>query len=412
MAMPPQVSGMAFPVETGAQERSNYLTLGAMGEAGYVVNVTYGYGAGMLPAINDETYTLTPMIKFDRTNTRVHADVAYSPSWVFYQHTTTLNQSNQNAIGELDYRISPHSGVILHDTFLKTDNAFSVPLSQSGGGVSAAPGNTGSLVIAPYANQISNDGGGTFSYQFSAKSMIGLGGGAAQLDYPNTRQVPGLYNSDTYTGNAFLNQRISSRQYMGVTGNYFYITETPPGGKNSTTQTTAFLPFYTLYPRRNILLSVSAGPLYYDVVYPPLSNVTGWAPSMMASLHADEQHLTFSTSYQRTVTAGGGLLGAFTTDIAALEIREMLSRTWTAGVYGNYTNNKGLESLKTVVVEHGHTETVGSSIVHMLGPHMTMELGYDFLHQTYAGIPLLNNSPSSQKVYGNLQYQLTRPLGR
>ncbi|HEX4038320.1 MAG TPA: hypothetical protein VHX37_09705 [Acidobacteriaceae bacterium] len=409
MAMPPAVSGEAYPVETGAEERSNYLSIGVAGGAAYETDVFYGTG---LVGTNDETYSLWPSIRLDRSEPRLKASLTYNPGFLFYQHTTELNQTSQNANGSLDFRTSPHSHIALNDSFRKTSDQFSEPYSFLGGTVSGAPGVAAVLALAPYANQISNQGGGVYSYQFSQNAMMGVGGGASELDYPNSLEAAGLYNANTYKGNGFYNLRFSRRQYTGVTVNYSNTTEYTGTGHNSQTQTTAFLPFYSFYPRAKVVVSVSAGPQYYVTSFPPYPTQSGWAPSILVSTHAELQRLSGSLTYQRSVGAGGGLLGVFTTDSAEAAFHMMLSRTWSLGASADYDNNKVLSKSNGVNAENGHMLTAGGALTHMLTEHLSAEMGFNFLHESYEGIAVIANAPDSKRVYGTLEYQLRRPLGR
>jgi hypothetical protein len=303
----------------------------------------------------------------------------------------------------------------VYDSFLKTSNVFSQPYSLSGGTISGSPGTPGALAIAPYADQILNHGGGLYSYQFSKDAMIGVGGGASELDYPNSREAVGLYDANTYSGNAFYNLRLTGRQYIGVTGDYFNITESAVTG-GGRTQTTAALPFYTFYPRKNIFLSVSGGPQYYTATFQPAPPLKGWAPTVMASAHAEVERAAFSASYQRTVTAGGGLLGVFTTNAGSAEFRLQLSRTWGIGFSGSYTStiadDAGQVGVLAVAGENGHVVRAAGSVAHNLSQRVSAEVGYDYLRQDYAGIPVVANAPDTQRVYGTILYQLRRPLGR
>lgn len=417
MAPPPPVSGTAFPVSFVSPERSNYLSIGVTGGAAYGTNVLPGVSA--VP-INDEIYSVWPSINFDRVTERFHENFAYSPGFQFYQHTSALNQSTQSAAGALDYRPTPHSLFNLHDDFAKTANVFSTPYSLTGGTVSGSAGLPATLVIAPYADQITNDGGGLFSYQFSRDAMIGAGGGATELDFPDTTETTGLYNANTYDGSAFYNQRLSRRHYAGVAGDYFDITEYPAAGTgNGETRTSAIMPFYTYSTksgmtdaRSSVTVSLAGGVQYHDVAFPGAPVVTGWSPVGLASVHAESPRATFSLSYQRTTTAGGGLLGAFTTNAARTDLRLRLTPTWTLGASGGYTNNKEIVPVAALIGEGGHSITVAGSVVHDLSQNLAAEVGYDFLHQDYALVPLIAIAPDSQRVYGTLRYHLRRPLGR
>jgi hypothetical protein len=39
-------------------------------------------------------------------------------------------------------------------------------------------------------------------------------------------------------------------------------------------------------------------------------------------------------------------------------------------------------------------------------------MGYTRLHQTYADIPAIANTPNRQRVWASVSYQFQRPLGR
>ena len=413
MAAPPSAGGMAFPARTGSEERSNYLSIGLVAGVGYDTNVYYG--EGIAPEA-DETYSILPTVQIDRTSERLHENLSYNPGFLFYQQATALNEVSENATGEVDYRVSPHSNVSVYDSFLKTSNVFSQPYSLSGGTISGSPGTPGALALAPYADQILNHGGGLYSYQFSRNAMFGVGGGASELDYPNSGEAVGLYNANTYSGNAFYNLRLTPRQYLGATVDYFNVTESAAKAGGGQTQTVAVLPFYTFYPRKNIFLTVSGGPQYYTATFEPAPPVKGWSPTVMASAHAEVERAAFSASYQRTVTAGGGLLGVFTTNSGSAEFRLQLSRTWGMGCSGSYAStaadNAGQAGITAVAGENGHVVRAAGSLSHILSPRVSAEVGYDYLRQDYAGIPAVANAPNTQRVYGTIQYQLRRPLGR
>jgi hypothetical protein len=408
MTVPPPVSGAAFPTSFGSGERSNYLSIGVMGGASYDTNILYS--AGQAP-VNDEVYSIWPTARIDRTTPRLHADLSYSPGFLLYQHVTALNQWSQTASGQIDYHISPHGTLNLHDTFAKTSNVFSAPYSLEGGTVSGSPETPPALVLTPYADEISNMAGGVYSYQFGRNAMFGAGGGAAELDFPNISQAGGLYNANSYDGNAFYDLRISRRQYVGVTVSYMDTTEYLTNG-SSPTWTNAVLPFYTFTFGNKISVSVAGGPQYYNSTFAPLPAVEGWAPSALASIHATVARASFSLSYQRTVAAGGGLVGAFNTDSGGVDIRMQMTPSWSVGGSGSYTNNQALVPSVAAIEEGGHTLSVAESLMHNLGQHLTAEVGYDYLHQDYTGIAVINGAPSSQRVYGTIHYQLRRPIGR
>jgi hypothetical protein len=86
------------------------------------------------------------------------------------------------------------------------------------------------------------------------------------------------------------------------------------------------------------------------------------------------------------------------------------------GCSGSYAStaadNAGQAGITAVAGENGHVVRAAGSLSHILSPRVSAEVGYDYLRQDYAGIPAVANAPNTQRVYGTIQYQLRRPLGR
>lgn len=408
MVAPPPVSGQAFSTHPTSEERSNYLTIGLMGEIAYVSNVLPG--SGSVP-VNDETYSIRPSISFDRSSFRLRESFSYDPGFMFYKTVTALNQTTENASGSISYRTSPHSNVSVSDSLLKSSNVFNQPFSIAAGTVSGSQAIQAATVITPFADVVSNNGTGEYTYQISETGMVGASGEVTELDYPNPTQAPGLYNANGYGGRAFYNALLSKRQYIGASYEYANVTENGSTGNIATT-TNAVAPFYTFYPRQNVSFSVTGGPQYYSAKVPQEEAVNGWSPSVVVSMHVGMPRATYSASYQRTVTGGGGLIGAFTMQSGSLDARVQLNRRWGAGFSMNYTDEKNVVPMSVLGEQGGHTVMGTASVERHLGQHATAELGYDYLREHYSAIQAVNLSPNSQRVYVTISYTLRRPLGR
>jgi hypothetical protein len=408
MVAPPPVSGQAFSSHPTSEERSNYLTIGLMGEVAYVSNVLPG--SASVP-VNDETYSIRPSLSFDRSSLRLRESFSYNPGFMFYQTVTALNQSTENASGSISYRTSPHTNLSVSDSFLKSSNVFNQPFSLATGTVSGSQASQAAIVITPFADVISNNGTTEFTYQISETGMLGVSGGVTELDYPNPTQAPGLYNANGYSGTGFYNTRLSKRQYIGASYEYANVTENGSIG-NISTATNAVDPFYTFYPQHNISFSVSVGPQYYSATVPQTGTVSGWSPSVVGSMHVGTPRATYSASYQRTVTGGGGLIGAFTMQNGSLDARVQLSRTWGTGFSMSYVDEKNVLPMSVLGEQGGHMFMGVASVERHLGQHATAELGYDYLREHYSAIQAINLSPNSQRVYITISYTLRRPLGR
>jgi hypothetical protein len=414
MLTPPPVDGEAYPTTVGSEARSNYLSVGLVINTAYDNNVP---GIDSATPVGDVTYSISPTIALDQTTSRQHRMLTYSPGFTFYQHTSALNETDQNAALNFQYLVSQHTTLTLTDTFQKSSNIFNQPYPLSGGPISGSTQSPPS-VVAPFADRLSNTANARLSYQFSGNGTIGAAATASELNFPNPAEASGLGDSNSLGGSAFYNQRLSRSQYIGVTYQYLKSqnnsVNVQAGPVNSQTeiQTHTLLPFYTIYLGSAFSLSLSGGPQHVELAQPPLPTTGSWTPSVMASIGWQRSHTNFVASYSRTVSAGMGLLGAFDSNSVNASARWQIARTWTLGSAVTYAINKNVSPLFSSSSPGGHTISGSLSVQHSVGEHFSADLGYQSLRQSYSGIAVISNAPDSNRVFISLSYQFIRPLGR
>ncbi len=424
MMTPAPVSGEAYPTAVGGSTtRSNYLRTGWVINTAYSDNVVGG-GANR---VSDTSYSIWPTIAIDQTTSRVHWMLNYSPGFTIYQHTSSLNQADQNMALNFRYRLSPHVTASLRESFQKTSNVFNQPNPLSGGAVSGSPQPPTIVVIAPTADQLTNMASMQLTYQFSRNGMIGVAGAFTNLHYPNQAEVPGLYDSSSSGGSAFYNHRLSKMHYVGATYQYSRILADPLNATAGTqtsatldyslnapseTQTNAILLFYTIYLKPTLSFSISGGPQRYSVVQSPLPVYHSSSPALAASMSWQGLHTNFAASYLRVITSGGGLVGAFHSNGANASVHWQLARMWSAGFAVSYLTNKNVTPSSFVSSSGGHTVFGTVSLQHPLSEHFNVGFGYTRLQQSYSGIPAISNVPDTNREFISISYQFARPLGR
>jgi hypothetical protein len=404
MQTPPPVNGQAYPMAVGAETRSNYLRGGLKFTTGYSDNVL---GYNVLP-INDADYSIYSAIALDKTTSRVHLDLSYSPGFTVYQHTSSYNRTTQDLGANFRYRLSPHVEVTLQDGLLKTSNVLSQPYLVSEGAISgsAPPLIT---VISPVADVLANVATAQLTYQFSRTGMIGAQGTFGNQDYLNQNEAQGLYDSSSRGGSAFYTHRLSRKHYIGATYQYSRIFVYPVNAL-SEIQTNTVLLFYTIYLTPTFSLSLSGGPQHFSIFQSPLPAYSSWQPTLTASMGWQGRHTNIVGSYSRTVSGGGGLVGAFQSTTAVASARRQLARTWNAGAAASYMTNDNLTpSYLLSTEEGGHSFTATVSFQHQLSEHFQLEFGYVRLQQKYGGIQAI--APSIDRGFGSVSYQFRRPLG-
>jgi hypothetical protein len=412
MLTPPPVSGQSYPIILTSQERSNYLRGGLAFTSAYTDNAV---GPVNGHPVSDISYSVWPTIALDETTTRSHLVLTYAPGFTFYQRESSLNQADQNASINFQYRLSPHVTFSARDGFQKSSSVFNQPDLGAAGVVSGGTQVANQSVIAPIADQLSNSGNVGITYQFAANSMVGAGGTFTNLHYPDQKEVSGLYDSASQGGLAFYSVRVSKINYFGATYQYQRLASYPTLGTNET-QTQALLLFYTLYPTKRFSISVFGGPQYADsgpqfaatgsTASPPSQS---WNPAAGCSLSWQGHFSSLAISYAHLISSGGGLIGAVKTDNVSASIRQQLRRTLNATVGGGYAQNDVLAA--TTAVNNGHTISGTASLQQQFGQHLNVQLGYTRLHQDYA-VAVLAATPDTNREFVSISYQFSRPLGR
>lgn len=407
MMMPPPVSGIPYPNQSTAETTTSFFIGGLAVHGAYIDNVLPGATA---TPINDFTYSILPTLTLQSTTPRQEARLSYSPSFIFYKDTSALNAVDHNADVVYQYRFSPEVAFSVQNYFIRTSNVFDSSYVFSQAGVSGSTQLPVSTVIAPFAEQLTDNFSGTVSYQFERNTMVGAGGTAAVFNLPNTTQAVGLYNSHSEGGLAFYNQRLSRSQYAGVVYLYGRVVASPTGGQVEV-QTHSFLPYYTIYFNRTFSLSLSGGTERVDIGQTGTADSISWTPSAIASLGYQGSKGSFAVSYSRAVSSGGGLLGAYNTDSVNGSGSWNITRTWTATVAGAFANISNVGPLISGTFAGGHTISGQASITYALNDHLNVGAGYERLRQDYA-VAVITNNPDSNQEFFTLTYQFRKPLGR
>ncbi|HKN17457.1 MAG TPA: hypothetical protein VJX47_10960 [Candidatus Sulfotelmatobacter sp.] len=414
MVTPPPVSGQTFPIATTSEERSNYLRGGLAFTSAYTDNAV-GSVAGH--PVSDVSYSVAPFISLDETTPRLHIVSTYAPGFTFYQRESGLNEQDQNASINLQYRLSPHVTLSGRDGFQKSSNVFNQPDLAASGAVSGSTQEANFSVIAPIADRLSNSGNVGIAAQFAANQMVGASGTFTNLHYPDQAEVPGLFDSSTQAGSVFYALRASKMHYLGVTYQYQRLLSYPTAGQNET-QTQAVLFFYTLYASSRLSFSAFGGPQYANVGpqfletgSTPLPGSRSWNPAAGGSLSWQARRSSFAMSYLHAISGGGGLIGAVKMDSANASFRQQLSNTLSASVAGGYAQNDILGAAN-LLGENGHTVSGTAAVQQQFHQHVNLQLGYTRLHQDYSAVAVLAATPNTNREFVSISYQFARPLGR
>jgi len=408
MDVPPLLTGTPYANTVGVETRQNIFTTAATVNVAYLDNVL----PGSTPTpVADTTISINPSLNYNRSTPRQDEILQYSPSFAFYTPTSQLNAVNQSASGLFDGRLTRHLALSLEDDFLRTSNIFDESYPLSLGGISGSVQAPVPAAIAPFAEQLRNAASADVTYQFSRNGMVGGGTTFTNYIFPNPADSVGLYDSGEEGGSAFYNRRVASRQYFGVTYEYDRILGYLESG-NVETQTQNLLPFYSVFFSKTLSLSAAAGPVRWSVSQPGQQTASSWTGATVLKMSWQGSKGNLTASFLRTVTSGGGLIGAFTSDGANLGGTWKFGRAWIGKVGFGYQEIEPIIPLNSVIYQGGNSVMAQASVVRTLGEHATLECGYQHFYEQFKGIAAIAADPNGDRAFASFTYILRKPLGR
>ncbi len=405
MSLPPQLGGSSNSMHFGSQGRSNYLSGGLILTGAYDDNVMAG---GYSEPIADGSIGVVPTIGYRVTTPRQSTSFNYGAGLTFYMPNSAFNQVNQNAAFDFSYHTSRHSTLSVQDSFQQNSSLFSQPYTFNEPASGSTLGPSPSIIV-PYASQIMNSTSIEFGYQFARDAMIGGGGSYNIFHLPNLTEVEGLNNSNSFSGAGFYMRRLTKGQYLGGIYSYAHIVTNPV---DTTTGVQVGSIFYTLQPNVRFSLELTAGPQYVNTSEPDHPSESSLGAFVLADIAYHGTRAGWSTSYSHSVTAGQGLVGAYTSDAFNATASWQIEKTWSASISGAYLNLATALPASVVSTPGGHTFFATVSVMHQLGEHLNIEADYRRLHQSYRDITVVSNSPDDDRVSVSLYYQFRRPVGR
>jgi hypothetical protein len=346
-----------------------------------------------------------------KSTPRQQTTLSYSPSFLIYDPTTALDTIDQGSALTYVYRLSQQVSVSLGDTFYRSSNVFDQSYTFSSGGITGSTQTPAATVIAPFAELMSNIVHGLVSYQFGRDGMVGAGGSFSTFDYPNPSDSAGLSNSNASGATAFYDRRLSRSQYLGLGYQYGRTTSNGLEGQ-TTTDTNSLLPFYTLYFSRTASFSISAGIEHTSVQQAQSPVFKSWSPEAAISMGWQSSRANLAAYYSYTVTSGGGLVGAFTSNSAGVSAGYKLTRSWSVALSASYVNSNTVSPQIVSYGEGGNTASGQASLSRMFGERIGVGFGYERLHEDFSGIKVISENPDSYQEYARFTYQFRKALGR
>lgn len=302
---------------------------------------------------------------------------------------TSTAQVYQNVAASQVYRTKSWVYVV-SDSFSYLPDSPTTGLSGVAGvgdvGITPVQGGIGpnQTILTGNASRYSNGLDGSATWQTTAS--LAFEGSASWQVLHFTGDNP-QYDSDTITGTFGPNYRIDARNSLGATASYS--RSTYPGYQNYLIETEGFTINYSRAWSRRLSTSVALGPADTHgttiVPIPSRIDLSGSATATYAT-----RTTGFFASYNRSITAGSGVIFGALTDSVTVGLNHPINRDWVLGLNVGYSHNVGLTPIDGVIPAY-NSIFGGAQVSRRLTESLSMYASYTAISQSET-----NNQPAGQ----------------
>ncbi|MGA7138832.1 MAG: hypothetical protein WBZ14_14240 [Terriglobales bacterium] len=394
-------------------KRSNFL------RGGVNVSATYDDNPLLLSsgAQSNTSVSIFPNIKIEESSSRMRWTLGYAGGLTINQSLASENQDSQSLNFDSQYRLSPHVNLRVAENFSMITGFFD---AGNGADIVAGPGGPNASLITPLSTQRSSVTTVEGNYHFALNDLVGASGSFYDLNFSNVPAGTQLTDSQTASGTAFWLHRIFGEDWSGLSYHFDRITYNPG---SSETQVHSFRVVNTLSLWKRLTLTGFIGPQYSEnqglvtgATQP--SQSSGWSVSGGAEGGWQGARTSMSAGYTRSISDGGGVLGAVHLQTVHGAFRRVLVPGWTVAITASHGTNQSITVPFTTSASSINSTSAGISLGRNVGKSVGLGLGYTHNFQEQFGVPgpTLTSPPQTldanqNRFFVTFSYQWAKPLG-
>lgn len=388
-------------------ERSNYL------RGGVNVGAMYDSNPLLFPGGEDNTSeSIFPNVKIEKSSSRMRWTLGYAGGLTVNQKITSQNQGSHNLNFDSESRLSPHVNLRVAENFSMITGFF-----DANNGTEIVPGSGGpnASLIAPLSTQRSSLTTVETNYHFALNDLVGASGSFYDLHFTNVPAGAQLTDSQTATGSAFWLHRLAGKDWGGVSYRFDRIVFNPGNGES---RVHSFSVMNTISLPSRLTLTGFIGPQYSEnqglvpgALQPTQS--TDWSVAGGAEVGWTNQRTSLSAGYSRTISDGGGVLGAVRLQSVYGTFRRELVPGWAIAATASHGTNDSLIVPSVGDASSINLTSAGISLERNIGKSIGFRMGYSHDFQEQFGLPAPNPTidASRNRVFVTLSYQWAKPIG-
>jgi len=398
---PVSVNGDTGSLALLSESKVNMLTGGFSLTSSYDDNALNGSGSG----VGNAGMLFSPSLSVYQSRSRTFLTFTYFPGFTLNERLSPRYDVYQDSDFNLQFRLTEHATVRLHDSLLYGASSFDQAVPESSLSGQNILHQSNASAVTPLTKRLNNLGGVDFIYRAAENTMVGVSANFSNLHFQQTAADTQLLDNQAQSADAFYQKTVSEHQVIGLTYTFQRLTAFSSPTENTTTQSTLLFDLVSFTP--TMTLSVFAGPNRVNSGVGSIYH-SGW--------HADGG-LTFGWQGQRSsarigfihhVTDGGGLTGAVSTYSVVSGARQKLGANWTANLEVVYGHNTPLDA----TFGGAFSSVIGNAGMERdFGQGLAVAVTYGREHQTFGAQPALGVSDHNRE-WVSISYRFQRPLGR
>jgi hypothetical protein len=320
----------------GESTPTNLVTLSTGISTLYDDNVLAGSGA----RITDEALSFTSHLGISRKTRDVTINFDYMPFFMLYRQYDELDRLNHAATLTMDFRLSSHVLLELHDTFSYQNGVYPTLTGQQTFAGAAPPTALNALIYSPTLRTLTNTPGLNLTFRKSSRTTFSFSAGYNQLKFASQAGAgEPLYNDTSMSGSLQYQYRVTIHTTFGLL--LVYQDSTFQGGEilgsrlRSQVASTIVSVNSKLSP--TVTVSLFGGPQHIRSLgqIQGGGNLSGmFAASAGGSITKEVRKTALNISAQRSVSNGGGLYTSVINTNVSFGVRRRLAGRWEASWSG------------------------------------------------------------------------------
>jgi hypothetical protein len=398
-------------------ERSNYVSAGVSAGTTFddnALNSSTDHASNLAD-------TLSGHIALAQSLSRLHWNLSYGGGVTVNQNIPIDLQPAHDLSFTGQYRLSPHVSLLVNDDFSRFTGTFNnEAFTGSSGGLIQKPNQ---FVLLPLSKQTNNSSSVELDYQFARYSKVGVSGNFNMLRFSDVQagNTP-LIDTNSLGADAYYMHRLGSKNWLGVLYRYqkFSFPSRPDRAIVH-----ALLLNDTITLAHHLEITLFAGPEEVSntaaVTGSPLgpksptpitaiSTQRNWTFAAGGSFGWNGKRTSIVADGSRTVSDGGGLLGAVQLIGGSGNIRHQFTQYFFAQCGVRYGNSNDINGSANDLSSLRELSAYGS-LTRSLRNNVMLTLGYSRDLQQHH----LTNGPADinhNRAWASVSYNFTHPIGR